>query len=210
MKNSSAEMVAALVAARDQGLAPRQFLLVQAKERSTGLPFERGFWSGDEVITIAVPDRNTGVLVNKDFFGAMNLNISPIPRVSDLTIQTVTVDLSQIAMAVQQIARQYDLRLAKADIYEVTLDPSTRLPVSSPEIVFLGEVNGNPIDTPAVGDDGKISLELNSDAISMLTRTNPSKSSYEGQKRRGGDEMGLYSSTLSSWNVPWGQKRENS
>ena len=105
MKDISAEMAAALAAARDRGLVPRQFLLVRAIERSTGLPFERGFWSGDDVITIGVPDRNTGVIVNHDFIGAMNLNIGPISRVSDLTIQTVTVDLSQIAISVQEIAR---------------------------------------------------------------------------------------------------------
>lgn len=209
MKNISAEMAAANAAARDRGLVPRQFILVEARERSTGLPLLRGFWTGDDVITIGVPDRNTGIIVNREFFGGMNLNISPIARVSDLTIQTVTVDLSQIATAVQEIAREYDLRLAKADIYEAALDPDTRLVAGNSEIVFMGEVNGNPIDTPAVGDDGSIELELNSDAISMLTRTNPRKSSYEGQKRRGGDEWGLYASTLSSWNVPWGQKRDS-
>lgn len=208
MKNISAEMAAALAAARDNGLVPRQFLLVQAKERATGLPFERGFWSGDDTITIGVPDRYTGVISNKVFIGAQNLNIGTIPRVSDLTIQTVTVDLSQIAIAVQEIAREYDLRLAKADVYEVTLDPLTKLASANPEVVFMGEVNGNPFETPAVGDEGSIQLELNSDAISMLSRTNPSKSSYEGQKRRGGDEWGLYSSTIISWNVPWGQKRD--
>lgn len=156
--------------------------------------------------TIGVPDRDTGIIVNREFIGGVDLDISPIPRVSDLTIQTVTVDLSQIAIAVQEIAREYDLRLAKADIYEVTLNPLTKLASGNPEIVFMGEVNGNPIDTPAVGEEGSIELELNSDAISMLTRTNPRKSSYEGQKRRSGDEWGKYSSTISSWSVPWGQK----
>jgi hypothetical protein len=208
MKDISAEMAAALAAARDNGLVPRQLLLVEAIERSTGLPFLRGFWTGDDTVTFGVPDRNTGIIVNRDFIGGVNLDIGSIPRVSDLTIQTVEVDLSQIAIAVQEIAREYDLRLAKADVYEVTLDPLTKLPSANPEVVFMGEVNGNPIETPAVGEEGSIKIELNSDAISMLTRTNPSKSSYEGQKRRGGDEWGLYSSTLSSWNVPWGQKRD--
>lgn len=206
MKNISAEMAAALAAGRDKGLVPRQLLLVEAIERSTGLPFLRGFWTGDDTIALGVPDRDTGIIVNREFIGGVNLDISPIPRVSDLTIQTVTVDLSQIAIAVQEIAREYDLRLAKADVYEVTLNPLTKLASGNPEIVFMGEVNGNPIDTPAVGDEGSIELELNSDAISMLTRTNPRKSSYEGQKRRSGDEWGKYSSTISSWSVPWGQK----
>jgi hypothetical protein len=207
MKNISAGMAAALAVARDQGLITRQFVLIAAISRSTGLPFLRGFWTGDDNITIGVPDRDTGIVVNREFIGGMNLSMTSIPRVSDLTIQTVTIDLTQIATAVQEIAREYDLRLAKADIYEVTLDLSTRLVSGTPEIVFMGEVNGNPINTPAVGEDGSIQLELVSDAISMLTRTNPRKSSYEGQKRRGGDEWGLYSSTISSWKVPWGQKK---
>ena len=106
------------------------------------------------------------VLCHPFVIGGVNLNISPIPRVSDLTIQTVTVDLSQIAIAVQEIAREFDLRLAKADIYKVTLNPLTKLASANPEIVFMGEVNGNPIDTPTVGDEGSIELELNSDGDS--------------------------------------------
>lgn len=206
MKNISPEMATALASARDRGLVARLFILIEATDRSTGLPFLRGFWTGDDTVTIGVPDRDTGIIVNREFIGGMNLDVSSIPRVSDLTIQTVNVDLTQIATAVQEIAREYDLRLAKADIYEAVLDPDTRLTAGNPEVVFMGEINGNPIDTPAVGDDGSIGVEINSDAISMLTRTNPSKSSYEGQKRRSNDQWGLYSSTISSWSVPWGQK----
>lgn len=45
-----------------------------------------------------------------------------------------------------------------------------------------------------------------SEVFAMLTRTNPRKSSYEGQKIRGGDQWSKWASTVSSWKVPWGEK----
>ena len=57
-----------------------------------------------------------------------------------------------------------------------------------------------------MGQDGDITISCVSAAISMLERSNPVKSSYEGQKRRSGDEWGLYSSTIATWTIPWGQK----
>ncbi len=206
MRNVNPAFMSALTEARDRGIVPRRFLYVTAKDRSAGAPAGIGLWTGDEDINVTLISGITGQEVMRTYYGARNLVIPAIPRVSDMTIQTITVTMSQIADAVQQLIRGYDVRLAKAEIHDGLLDPVTRQLVSPPELSFLGEVDGAPIETPAVGGQGKASLKLVSDAISMLARKNPRKSSYEGQRRRAGDEWGLYASTVATWKIPWGQK----
>jgi hypothetical protein len=205
MRNITNDMAAALADAPQKGLVPRRYVWVTAKDRETGLPVSEGFWSGDEDVMINVIDGRLGTIVARGYRGAGQLlQISPIPRVSDLTEQTVTIDLSQIAPAVQQLVRGYDVRLARVEIHEMTHSTISRQPVSPPEPVFVGVVDGAPINTPAVGGDGKAELRCVSDAISMLTRTNPRKSSYEAQKLRSGDEWGLYSGSVAGWDIKWG------
>lgn len=207
MKNVSSEFMAALVSARDRGIVPRRLVYFYAKERDTGNPVELGVWTGDEDMVISVISGTTGSAEERAYYGALNLVVPDIPRVSDMTIQSVTITVSQIASIAQELARGYDLRLAKVEIHDLLLDTVSRLPVAPAEIAFLGEVDAASINTPAAGEEGDISITIVSDAISMLARTNPQKTSYEGQKRRSGDQWGRYKSTVAAWSVPWGQKK---
>ena len=207
MKNPDPNFLGALQGARDNGLSIRSLVYFSVK-KFDGTPIELGVWTGDEDISIAVVSGITGQMVTRNYYGfGLIEDIDPIPRVSDLTIQTVTISLSQIAGVTQQLARGYDIRLGKVEIHRAILDRKSRRPVSAPELDFLGEIDGSPIDTPQVGEEGSIQIRAVSDAISMLERKNPLKSSYEGQKRRGGDEMGKYASTVATWDIPWGQKK---
>ncbi|MGV1756110.1 hypothetical protein ACQZ6F_08650 [Rhizobium sp. A22-96] len=206
MKNITSAFFAALTGARDKGLVPRRFVWITGKDLATGGPASIGLWTGDDDINITVTSGVTGLPEARTYYGGLNLQVSPIPRTADLTIQTVTITIGQIAPAAQQLVRGYDLRLAPIEIHDMTFDTGARLPSSAPEIAFLGIADGAPVKTPAVGQDGDIEISAISAAIAMLERTNPAKSSYEGQKRRGGDEFGLYSSTVANWQIPWGQK----
>lgn len=206
MKNISSAFLSSLEAVRDGSIIPVQFVWFQAKDRASGNPAELGLWTWDEDIQATVLSGTTGAPVSRTYYGAVNLEVSEIPYVSDLTIQTVTVSMSQIADATQQLVRGYDLRLAKCEIHEMTYNPSTGQLSSDPELAFLGQVDSAPITTPKVGEDGSIDISVVSDAISMLSRVNPRKSSYEGQKRRSDDEWGKYSSTVATWDIPWGKK----
>lgn len=206
MKNVSAAYQAALLGARDGSLVPVTFVWFRAKNRATGLPEELGMWTWDEDLQINVLSGTTGLPVTRTYYGAVNLEVSDIPYVSDLTVQTVAIGMSQIADAAQQLVRGYDLRLAKCEIHEMTFDTLTGQLSSAPEIAFIGEVVGAPVKTPSIGNNGSIEISVISDAISMLTRTNPAKSSHEGQRRRRGDDWGINSSTIRNWPVPWGKK----
>lgn len=205
MKNISSSFLATLEAARDGGIVPRRAVTFTAKDRTTGQAVEIGFWTGDEDVTMAVISGLTGTEEVRSFYGALNLSIGEIPRVADLSTQTVTIEMSQIADAAQAVVRTYDLRLAKVEIHDILLDIRSGRPVSAGEIAFLGQVDEAPINTPVAGESGSISIGVISDAISMLSRTNPQRSSYQGQLRRSGDEWGKYSSTVGTWSIPWGQ-----
>lgn len=205
MKNSNVAFNNAMVLAQDTGIIPRQFLYVKnIKPIGGGAPESFGLWTGDEDVTFTVIDGETGLPVERDYYGAVNMVIDHIPRVSDMTIQSIEIQVSQIATITQLLVRGYDVRLARIEMHEMALDNITRLPISDPEVIFLGQIDGAPIETPGVGEDGVITFSINSDAMSMLSRVNPRKSSYQSQHRRMGDEFGKYAGVVKNWPIKWG------
>lgn len=207
MRDPDAAFLAALQAGPDSGLVPRQFVWIEAKDRSTGDPVTVGVWTGDEPITANVISGSTGLPVSRDYVGGVNLVVPSIPRVSDLTEQRISIVMSQIADTAELLVRDYDPRLARVEIHDGLLDPATRLLVSAPELAFIGIIDGTPIRTPAVGGEGSITLEIIDDAMAMLTRTNPAKRSHEHQQRRAaGDDFALYAGTAGEWQIWWGEE----
>lgn len=206
MRTISINNQLAVSEARDKGIIPRGFFWITVKHLETGAPASFGLWTGDDPVSIDVRSGNTGEIETRTYVGGVNLQIPDIPRVSDLTIQTIEVKFSAIADICQEIIRGYDARLAKVELHAGWLDTVSRGIVDLPEVDFLGLVNGAPIETGAAGGESMVTLNIVSDAISMLTRTNPSKRSYEGQKRRSGDEFGLYSNSVKTWRIFWGEK----
>ena len=205
MRNPGTSFLALLSAAREGGIVPRTMIYITAKDRETGTFSPFGLWTGDDDITVEVISGATGLPETRTYFGMGKTLIVPsIPLVADLTIQAITVEMSQLSAVTQEIVRGYDVRLAPVDMHQCLYDPTTRLPVE-PELVFIGEVDGSSTETPAAGGEGSITLEIVSSAIRALTRTNPRKRSHEAQKRRDGDEFGRYSNSVASWEVLWGE-----
>ncbi|WP_265518973.1 hypothetical protein [Nitratireductor luteus] len=208
MRNPNPAFAAALTGARDRGILPRKFFWVTVRDRVDGSEEEVGLWSGDDTITVDVISGQTGLPVTRTYVGGVDLQVGNIPRVSDMTIQTIDVSVSAIDSTVQLMVRGYDARLAPVEIHTGVLDPDTRLPVSPAEVEFLGQIDEAPIETAAVGGESRIPFAVRSDGILMLTRTNPKKRSYEAQKRRQGDEWGLYANSVGTWRVPWGEEAQ--
>lgn len=207
MRSISIDNQLAVAGARDKGIVPRRFFWITPRNVETGTLAPFGLWTGDEDISVEVMSGNTGAIETRTYVGGINLEIGDIPRVSDLTIQTIEVKFSAIAPVCQEIVRAHDVRLAKTEIHDGWLDVVSRSITDRPEIAFLGLVNGAPVETAATGGESYATLNIVSDAISMLTRTNPRKRSYEAQKRRGGDEFGLYSNTVKVVTVTWGENK---
>lgn len=207
MRNVAAGFLTDLTSAPQTGIVPRKFVWLVCKNRTTGAPYTIGFWNGDEDINITVARGSDGANEARTYLaGGTLMGLGQLVLSSDLTVQQTDIVLSQISPAALAAVFEYDVRFAKVEIHEMTLNVDTRQPSATPPCVFYGEVDGSPVNIPSVGGEGSITLRCVSDTITMLTRTNEAKSSFEQQKRRSADQWGKYSNVVANWDIAWGEK----
>lgn len=201
MQNLAPNFITSLQATREIGIAPVYFVWVNAKNRITGATETMGLWSGDEDIAQNV-QTPTGGLATREYLGRVNLVIDGLKLVADLTDEPVTVSMSQIAPATQQLVRGSDVRRAYCEIHATSRVGGAFSSV--PQLQFIGIVDDVEIGTPQVGGDGKIGLIVRSELMTQLLAPNPAKSSDSHQKRRqAGDEFSKYSGTVQARKVQW-------
>ncbi len=188
-------------------LVARDFLWLKVRTIDTGLPFEYGFWSDVRNVSAAVVDPNTGLAVARNFEGAGSLiEISDIPLVSNLTVQTITVTLSQLQEGVANVVRGYDLKQAGVEIYRGLFDPVTRQMVDAALNRFIGFVDTLEITTPKEGEEGSIVLTCASHTQEM-TRKNPDTRSQDSQALRSPtDDFFRDVTSVQDWEFFWGRK----
>lgn len=206
MRDVDPALQAALENAPYVGLVPRRLVYMTGKSFTTGDPTSVAFWTGydEATFTIESPDDDTDIV--RAYVGGVDLQTGSIPLVSDLTIQTISIGMNALHPQVQNFVRGSDLRLGKVQVHDVVLSSQSRNPVSTAALVFLGEIDGSPIDLPGANDgEATVTIRATSDVISMLSRTNPAKASYQEQKLRSGDEFAVYAATVATWQVSWGQ-----
>ncbi len=211
MRNQPLAITAVLSNARADGLVVRRAVWFVAKTRDTGLPAELGVWDGDEDIPLTVLSGVNGQPVTRPYYGGGNLlKISEFSRTSDLNVQQLTIDVSQIAPVAQKLIREYNVRRARVEIHDIILHPETGMPVAADLASFTGIVDTAPVETPAVGGEGKAELKCVSEMMALLTQTNPEKSSYESQLLRAeegevADELFKYAGVVETWELKWGE-----
>lgn len=199
-----------LAARGAQSRAIRDFLIITVKNRSTGDPHVFRFWSGSHDATLDVFNPDTGADETYAFkaAGAM-IAVSQIPRVSNLTVQTVTIEMSGPSEAVNQLFRQFDARQAKVELYRGEFDPVTRAQVAAAEPRFLGFVDTLPIRRPEFGGDVKLSLKCLSHS-QEITRANYAKVSTERAKQRNANDNFFDDvASVGEWEVFLGLARES-
>lgn len=188
-----------------KGVIPRSFVWISGKDWETGVVSARGFWNGHDSVDVEVVDGWTGLPVTRTYHAAgALLSVGAITRTPELEVRTTRLSLSQVSEAVQLAIRGYDVRYQPIQIHEGYLDLDTEQLVAPPIPDFVGWINAAPIATPAVGDNGSITLDCVSHSR-MLTRTNAAKKSHETQKRRSGDKFRQYNSTANQWQYWWGE-----
>lgn len=189
-----------------KGVIPRSFVWITAKNRDTGAAETVGFWNGLDSVDVSVIDGVSGLPVTRTYHAAGSLlAVGNITRTPELEVRTLRVGLSQISEAVQLVVRGYDVRHAPIEIHEGYLDLDSQQLVGDAIVDFVGWVNGAPIDTPAVNQNGGIQLDCVSHSR-MLTRTNPAKKSHEAQKLRSGDKFRQYNTVAGQWQYWWGER----
>jgi hypothetical protein len=196
--------VATQGAIRDRSrIIVRNFVLVSKGEDMWG------FTDFGEDVAVNVIDGVTGDTVNRSYHGdnAPIASLDPIPMKIGLEVDTTNVVLNHLHPAVLDMVRGHDCRGAVVQIHRGYLDPVSMLLAAPPRIRRLGQVNGAPIDTPAAGGRGGVTLKVVS-ATRQLTRTNPAKRSDEQQRLRSGDRFRRYGG-LTSYDYWWGEKGGN-
>lgn len=189
-----------------QTLVARDFMRITARDRATGDPVTHGFWSDLGDVTAQVVDADTGLVTAYDFEGAGSLiAVDPIPMVSNLTVQTITVQFSQLEERINELLRTYDLRQARVEIYRGEFDPDTLTMAEAATSRFVGFVDGAPVETPAEGGEGSISIKCVSSA-QELTKGNPDMRSHESQQLRApGDDFYKDVTTCGDLVIFWGR-----
>lgn len=196
-----------LTALQQRALMPRDFIWFVVKNRTTGASVTDGYWSDIGDISAQYIDPDTGGVGTRTWAGAGSLiQISDIPLVSSLTVQNITVTLSQVADRVNNLVRGFECKQGRVEIYRGLFDPNTRLMVAPAMPRFIGTIDEAPITTPKEGDSGDVSLTCTSNTIE-LTRTNPETRSDAAQRlRSASDDFFKDAAVVGTWQQFWGQE----
>lgn len=185
----------------------RDFIWFVVRDRDTGNPVTDGYWSDIGSIDAEVIDPDTGSTVTRTFAGAGGLiSISDIPRVSNLTVQNVTVKLAQVADRVNTLVRGYDCKQGKVQIFRGLFNLDTHVMVAPAFPRFVGTIDAAPITTPPAGQTGDVTLTVTGNTIE-LTRSNPDTRSDASQRLRSAtDNFYQDTATVSEWQQYWGKQ----
>lgn len=208
MPDYDSDSIAALQA--DSGSGNRRWMLWIRGSDNSGTAKTFGFWTGaDDVTVTVVKATDPGSTESRAYIGSGSLlsdGVDPITYQLGIVAQTINVKLSQIHSSVQDMVRGANIRLAEAELHRALFDVATGEIVSTPFPRFYGIIEGAPVNTPAVGGDGSITLAITSVSID-LTRTNPALKSDEATKLRSGDRFRQYSGVTGQYTVDWGEAR---
>lgn len=205
MRSLPAEIIAALA---DRRLVARDFLWIVARNRASGAKEEVGLWSDVGSVNAPVLNPDTGSVDVRSFHGSGTLvSIDPIPLVSTIEVQTVTIRMSQIDNLIQQTVRDFDCKQAKVEIFRALFSPESRNIVAPAEPRFVGFVDTIEITTPSENEDGGVILRCASHTQEMM-RANPDTRSDASQRKRDPDDA-FYkdTATVADWELFWGRKQ---
>lgn len=202
MRSVSTEHYDALKA---RSLVARDFIWFVVRDRDTGADVTDGYWSDVGTVTYNVINPDTGGSQAREFRGASTLiQISDIPLVSNLTVQNVTVRLSQVVDRVNTLLQTYDCKQGKVQIFRGHFDPVTRALVAPAEPRFLGFIDTVEVLTPRENEEGGVTLNCVSHTQELL-RSNPDTRSHESQiLRHPGDDFYKDTSVVGEWKLFWG------
>ncbi|WP_225040618.1 hypothetical protein J4T87_0026950 (plasmid) [Rhizobium sp. T1473] len=161
---------------------------------------------GDVAAQVINPD--TGLTETRNFYGSGTLiQMSDIPLVKNMSVQNITIQMSQIDDHVQQLVRDYDIRQARVEVYRGLFDPDTRQMVAPAENRFVGFADNLVIETPSENETGGVSLTCVSHTQEM-TRANAETRSHETQVLRNvGDTFYKDAATTPTWKIWWGSQK---
>jgi hypothetical protein len=202
-RSLSAENLAALQA---RSLVARDFVWFVVRDRGTGADVTDGYWSDVGTFTADIIDPDTGSTVTRTWAGADGLiSISDIPLVSTLTVQHVTITLSQISDRINNLVRTYDCKQGRVEIYRGLFDPVSRAMVGPAFPRFIGFIDEAPINTPKEGDQGDVTLTCTSHTQEMTRANSDTRSDVSQRLRSATDDFFADAAVVGTWQQFWGR-----
>lgn len=195
-------------ALQQRQLVARDFLWLVVRDRATGAMVTDGLWSDVGNVSAAVINPDTGLSELRDWYGSGTLvAIGDIPVVSNLSVQNVSIRLSQIDDRIADLVRLYDAKQGRVEIYRGLFDPDSRQMVAPAECRFVGFIDKIEVTTPSENEEGSVTLVCASHTQEM-TRGNPDTRSDATQKlRHPTDNFFQDASTAGEWEVFWGSEK---
>lgn len=203
MREISLENYNALLAGN---LVARDFVWFEVRTRDTGDIVTDGYWSDVYSGSFDVIDPETGGSVSRPFAaGAGLIEISDIPLVSTLSVQQVTITLSQVSDRINTLLRTYECKQGRIEISRGLFDPISHNIVGPASSRFVGTIDEAPVVTPKENDLGNVTLTCTSHT-QELSRSNPDTRSDASQKLRS-ETDNFYQDTpvVGTWQLFWGK-----
>lgn len=194
--------------ALEQGrLVARDFVTFIVRTRdSPPVEVQDSYWSDVGSVFASVIDPATGSPVTRAFLGSGSLiNLSDITLVSNLTVQTMTIQLSQVSDRANDLVRDYDCKQGQIQVFRGLFNPDTRELVSPAEPRFWGNIDEIEIVTPKEGEAGNVVLSCTSNTQEM-TRSSPDTRSDASQRLRSAtDDFLADAVAVGTWQQSWGR-----
>jgi hypothetical protein len=195
-----------LAALQARNLVARDFLWIVARDRSTNADVPDGMWSDVGPITASIIDPDSGSPVSRSWTGTGTLiQISDVPLVSNITIQNVTMTLSQVSDHVNSLVRTYDCKQARVEVYRGLFDPVTRVMVDPATPRFVGYVDNIEIVTPTEGANGSVIFTCASHTQEMTRSNSDTRSDASQRVRSSTDDFFNDVTVVGSWQFFWGK-----
>lgn len=186
-----------------RAITMRDFVWIEARDRSDDSTVTAGYWSDLGTVSAQVLNPLTGAEEARTFSGAGGLiSISQVPMRADLTVQSVTVSVSQVGSP-NDLIRAYDAKQGRIEIYRGLFSPA--MAQLAPAFArFIGFVDEIEIKTPAEGGAGSIDLVCLSHS-QELSRYNPAtRSDADMRARDPNDTFRRHAAAVGTWEVTWG------
>lgn len=205
MRNISPQNQALL---EKNAIMARDFIWFTVRNRQTNAPISEGIWSGTENVNAMIREPDLQTVVTRSFTGAGTLvQVDDIPMTSNLSVQTVTIDASQVQGDIERIVRDYDCQQGRVEIYRGLFDVGTGKQLDAAECRFIGFIDEIEIETPSEGGAGAVRFNCVSHTQEITRANSETRSTAYQYLRQSNDDFFKDADTVTEWEVFWGSEK---
>lgn len=196
------------IRARDQAGSIQARHLVEIRARRRKRPTEEKverFWDGLGDVSASITVPRDGSTATRTFTGVgALLGVPVIPRTLGLTVNRITLSLSQLDDDVLTVLQKQDARGARVTIWRAFFVPGTFTQIDRAVITFRGFAAKLNITTPEEGGYGAASLECEPDLAGLQRSGNAMRAAGSQRQRNANDAFYDDAGTAGEMRIVWG------